>query len=68
VTRVLGILAVGGGSQAADQPGGWGTALIVMGTLVLTCFVVVLVVERIDLRIELNRWLRKLMENDRRQQ
>jgi hypothetical protein len=65
VTRIFGILAVGGSSPSADPPGGWETALIVMGTLVVTCFVVVILVERIDLRIELNGWLQKLMESER---
>ncbi len=68
MTSVLGILAVGGGSQSADPPGDWGMALIVMGTLVVTFFVAMLVVERIDVRIELNRWLRTFMASQRRRQ
>jgi hypothetical protein len=71
VTSIYGILAVGRSSQSADPPGGWGTPLIVIGTLLATVLVVVLVVEPIDLRIELNRWLRKLMDlmdSDRREQ
>jgi hypothetical protein len=46
VTSIYGILAVGRSSQSADPPGGWGTPLIVIGTLLATVLVVVLVVAR----------------------
>ncbi len=59
------VLAVGASGPSARPAGGWGTALVVMGTLALSFAIFSLLLERIAVRTELARWLRELSRQER---
>lgn len=57
-------LLAAGAWGASGNPGSWYEALVVMGSLVATLAAAILVVERIERRRALMRWLRQVLPDE----
>lgn len=54
---------MGAGGAAGNVHVSWGASSLIMGSMVAVLIVAMVVLERIDMRIELNRWLRQVRED-----
>lgn len=58
------VVAVGGSAPSAHSTGDWATAVVVMGALVLGFLAACLLLERIAVRAELERWLQAVFQHE----